>query len=274
MKRQEGAGAFYRTTAARRPPPRPSAGRALFSRVNHLSVTTKRRTAKSPAPHAAKRERGRAAPAGRTSDHASGGPGAGSKRKVVVFLSLAGVLTLTSLLLLGLAPSQPLAPGAASSLFAVDAPQSLDVIFETAEPVEAGRWRAIYVHHSQTPAGSASSLGDGVGGVADHFVIGNGDGCADGELQIAQRWNRQQSAGRVPGVRQMDPGCVSVCLVGDFNRSQPTRTQMRRLTQLVAALQSRLGIPGSQVWVAEGVAGPGGVGRYFPAAAFRQELLP
>jgi hypothetical protein len=195
-------------------------------------------------------------------------------RKLVVSVSLLMVLGLTSALLLALAPA-PLTPGAASSLFAVEPPKSLDVIFDTAAPLKAGRWSHIYIHHSQTLSGSAATLGaGGAGGVADHFVIGNGDGCADGELQIAQRWNHQQSAGPLPGVSQMDPSCISICLVGDFSRTHPTRTQMRRLAQLVSALQARLSVPAEQVWAIDGVAGPGGVGRNFPAAEFRKELLP
>lgn len=221
-----------------------------------VSATTKRRTAANKGSKSPKRSN------------------AGRSRKLVVSVSLLMVLGLTSALLLALAPA-PLAPGAASSLFAVEPPKSLDVIFETAAPLKAGRWSHIYVHHSQTLSGSAATLGvAGPGGVADHFVIGNGDGCADGELQIAQRWNHQQSAGPLPGVSQMDPSCISICLVGDFNRTHPTRTQMRRLAQLVSALQARLSVPAEQVWVIDGVAGPGGVGRYFPAAEFRKELLP
>jgi hypothetical protein len=220
-----------------------------------VSATTKRRTA-------AKGSKG-----------SSRGRAARSSRKLVVSVSLLMVLGLTSALLLALAPA-PLTPGAASSLFAVEPPKSLDVIFETAVPLKAGRWSHIYIHHSQTLSGSAATLGAGAGGVADHFVIGNGDGCADGELQIAQRWNRQQPAGPLPGVSQMDPSCISICLVGDFNRTHPTRTQMRRLAQLVSALQGRLGVPAEQVWAIDGVAGPGGVGRLFPAAEFRKELLP
>ena len=53
-----------------------------------------------------------------------------SQRKFIVFTSLIGVLTVTSALLLALAPA-PVSPDAASSLYAIDAPSSLDVIFET-----------------------------------------------------------------------------------------------------------------------------------------------
>jgi hypothetical protein len=208
-----------------------------------------------------------------TTKASSSKPGASPKRKAAVFLSLMGMLTLTSALLMALAPA-PLTPGAASSLFAVEAPASLDVVFDTASPVSTGRWKYIYIHHSRTASGNASTLGVGPGGMADHFLIGNGDGCADGEMQIAQRWNRQQSAGRVPGLDAIDPACVSVCLVGDFDKARPTATQQRRLAQLVSALQSRLDIPAERVVLVQSAEGAAGIGRHFDAAEFRRQLLP
>src|SRR5690348_8226362 len=58
-----------------------------------------------------------------------------SQRKFIVFSTLLGVLTLTSALLMALAPA-PLVPDAATSLFAVDEPRSLDVIFQTKNPLQ------------------------------------------------------------------------------------------------------------------------------------------
>ena len=203
--------------------------------------------------------------AGTTGNH-------GSQRTVIVFAALLAVMTATSALLLALAPA-PLAPGAASSLFAVGTPDSLDAIFQTSVPVPDGRWRYVYVHHSRTPAGSAATLGESGDGLADHFVIGNGDGCGDGEVQIAQRWHRQKPAGNL-GQSQIDPSCVSICLIGDFNCARPTETQLRRLSQLVTALQDRCGIPAANVHVREGDRTMTGVGQYFPAARLRDQLLP
>ena len=193
---------------------------------------------------------------------------AGHRRKIVVFISLVGVLTLTSALLLALAPA-PLSPQASSSLFAVDAPTSFDVLFDTATPVQNGRWKFIYVHHSQGPSGSAQSLSAVEGGLPDHFVIGNGDGCIDGEIQIGQRWHQQEVAGVPPGTYSIRPDCISICVIGDFNQTRPTATQERRLVQLVSALQGRLGIARKSVWV-----DPRTAGRYFPTAEFRSRILP
>jgi hypothetical protein len=198
-----------------------------------------------------------------------------SHRKFIVFVSLVGLLTLTSAILLALAPA-PLMPDAASSLFAIDAPSSLDVIFNTKVQSPPNRWKYIYVRHSRTASGNALTLGqtNGMAGLGDHFVIGNGDGAIDGEIQIGQRWNNQQSATPPAGANKIDPACVSICLVGDFDRTVPTQTQLRRLTQLVGTLQGKYGIKADFVVLQTDVASsPAGIGRYFPSTAFRQQLL-
>jgi hypothetical protein len=193
---------------------------------------------------------------------------------VAVLVSLVGVLTFTSALLLALAPA-PLNPQATSSLFAIDAPQSFDVLFDsTAAPVQKGRWQYIYIHHSKSVSGTAQTLAEPGGDLADHFVIGNGDGCADGEIQIGQRWAQQQAAGRTPGADWIRPDCLSICLVGDFNQTRPTATQQRRLVQLVEALQDRLHIPAANVRCYPQTRTAAGVGAHFPSREFYAQVLP
>jgi hypothetical protein len=196
-----------------------------------------------------------------------------SHRKVIVFAALLAAMTATSALLLALAPA-PLTPGAVNSLFAVGTPDSLDPIFQTSAPIEPGRWKYIYIHHSKTVAGSAATIGESADALADHFVIGNGDGCGDGEVQIAQRWHHQRSAGQVDRRYSIDKACVSICLVGDFNRALPTSTQLRRVAQLVTAIQERCDIPADKVLIVEREQSMAGVGRYFPTAKLREQLLP
>ena len=204
---------------------------------------------------------------------AAASPVAGARRKWYVLVSLMGVMTLTSALLVAV-KRDPLVPDTSVSLMAAD---STDAVFDTPVPAKAGRWKYVFVHHSRTPGGSAAALAEAAGSngpMPDHFVIGNGDGCGDGEIQVGHRWAQQQPAGRTPGVDRMDPACVSICLIGDFDRTPPTPAQMRRLGQLVASLQGRLRIGREQVWVADAKASPAGVGRHFPGAAFRQQLTP
>ena len=193
-------------------------------------------------------------------------------RKFYVFASLITVLTLTSALLLALAPA-PLIPDASSSLFAIDAPDSMDVIFRTTTPTQRERWAYIYIHQSQTPGGNALTLAQRRGGFGDHFVIGNGDGAIDGEIQIAQRWDAQMPANPPIGAASMDPTCISICIIGDFDQARPTPTQLRRLAQLVNTLQARFRIAADHVMIAQ-ASSPAGVGRHFPVQDFRHLLLP
>jgi hypothetical protein len=198
-----------------------------------------------------------------------------STRKLIVFSTLLGLFTVTSALLMALAPA-PIVPAAATSLFAVDAPSNFDVIFNTRTPLTVGTWKYIYVHHSATPTGNALTLGQDTNGAGDHFIIGNGDGCEDGEIQISQRWNLQQPALPPTGSRankQFDQ-CISICLVGDFDRTVPTQVQLRRLTQLVSALQGQLHVGANEVLMVDQPRAAAGIGRYFPRTVFRGQLLP
>jgi hypothetical protein len=198
-----------------------------------------------------------------------------SRRRIVVFTSLIAVLTFTSALLLALAPA-PLSPEFVSSLFAVDEPDSMDAVFQTEAGPRSVQWKSIYIHHSATGSGNAVTLGQlsGGAGLGDHFVIGNGEGAIDGEIQIGQRWNRQLAATPPAGAPALDPGCISICLIGDFDRTVPTPTQIKRLSQLVAALQARYGISNDRVIVLSRPRSAASCGKYFPMTALRDQLLP
>ena len=199
-----------------------------------------------------------------------------ANRKVAVFVSLVAMVALTSLLLVALAPP-PLTSSAWQSLFAVDAPQTLDAVFDTDAGVTPGRWRYIYVHHSRTAGGDAVSLsqppGDGPA-FEDHFVIGNGDGANDGEVQMTQLWNHQEAVRTPPPGARLSSACVSICVVGDFSHTRPTPAQQRRLSQLVEALQARLHVPAAAVFAHPEVDTAAGVGHAFPVGPFREQLLP
>jgi hypothetical protein len=194
---------------------------------------------------------------------------------VAVFVSLTATVSLTCLLLLALA-TPPLTSSAWRSLFAADSTDSVDSIFDTQVPVPAGRWRYIYVHQSATPGGDAVTLSQGSDGTApfaDHFVVGNGDGCVDGEIQMTQAWNHQEAIRTPPPGAKLSAACVSICLVGDFSHTRPTAAQMRRLGQLINALQSRFGIPAGAVFAHPTVDTAAGAGHAFPTAELHAQLL-
>ncbi len=70
---------------------------------------------------------------------------------------------------------------------------------ELVYPNKADRpWRYIVLHHSAAPEGSYDQIDRehrkilGFDGCGYHFVIGNGTGSDDGQIEIAQRWTNQK----------------------------------------------------------------------------------
>lgn len=159
---------------------------------------------------------------------------------------------------------------------------------------ERGRWRAIVIHDSRSPAGDLASIerrhvDAGLAGLGFHFVIGNGQGLADGLVAVGYRWERQlpgahaSAAMRMPRATRANPvpldatalnrSAVSICLVGNGERRAFTDLQLRELAALVRALQAELGISAADVFFhAELV--PGAPAGHFPAGEFRAALLP
>ena len=196
-----------------------------------------------------------------------------SNRKIVVLTSLVAMLTLASALLLFLAPP-PLAAEGFNSLSAADRGSFLDGIFKTSITPRAERWKFIFIHHSATANGDVRSLVLPGKGLCDHFLIGNGKGAEDGAIQMSPRWNTQQAPAAPRGVDSIQPDCISICLVGDFDRSMPTPTQLRSLAQLVTTLQTQFRIGADKVILLSDTTSPSGIGRYFPVTAFRDQILP
>lgn len=192
---------------------------------------------------------------------------------MVVLVSLVGVLTFTSALLLAIAPA-PLSPQATSTLLASETTPSFDELYDqTAVSVDSHRWNYIYIHHSDTAAGNSRTLAGATNAPPpDHFLIGNGDGCGDGDIEVGSRWQQQLPPGRTPGSDWIVQNCVSICLVGDFNKARPTPLQERQLVQLVQSLRARLHIPADRVFFYQKPESAAGIGSYFPAHDFAREI--
>jgi len=117
------------------------------------------------------------------------------------------------------------------------------------------QWRFIVVHHSATTWGSADEFdrihrARGWDELGYHFVIGNGSGAGDGEVQIGPRWFKQKHGAhcKVADHPEYNDVGIGVCLVGNFNDSRPTEAQMRALASLVRFLTERYRIPRSQIY--------------------------
>ena len=102
------------------------------------------------------------------------------------------------------------------------------------------KWRYITLHHSATLEGNAEAFDRnhrrrGMGGLFYHFVIGNGTGSQDGEVEVGWRWRRQ-----VGVERRSD---IQICLVGNFNVEEVSPAQFNSLVKLLKVLTQQYSIP-------------------------------
>lgn len=114
-------------------------------------------------------------------------------------------------------------------------------------PVMRRRWQFIIVHNSGTRQGNARifdyyhrHVRRMVNGLAYQFVIGNGTSSGDGEIEVGDRWRRQINGGHVHS-DYLNNIALGICLVGDFNRDQPTRAQLEACEELIRYLRLRCG---------------------------------
>jgi len=117
-------------------------------------------------------------------------------------------------------------------------------------------WRAIVIHHSATNCGCVASFDDyhrrnnGWDGVGYNFVIGNGSGSGNGQVETTFRWTGQKTGAhcKTDESNWANKSAVGICLVGNFDNSRPSRNQMASLMKLVRFLSERYDIPASRIY--------------------------
>ena len=131
--------------------------------------------------------------------------------------------------------------------------------------IRKGQWKVVVVHHSAAPNATPTGMDSWhrqrgwENGLGYHFVIGNGVNYPDGKVFVGPRWRRQiqgahcaSSAGKYFGVWR--PGGyfnergIGICLIGDFERGQPSPKQMAALRELVRFLASNAGVAADAVY--------------------------
>jgi hypothetical protein len=156
-------------------------------------------------------------------------------RTFFVWVSLVASMTLTGLVLLALDQQSP-----ANGAYSLASYLRLDSVDKVAfRPItgQAAQWNRIEVYYSQTNSGNAEDLSlisslRGTPRGDFHFLVGNGRGAQDGQIQCTDRWIQQQSTS----------GIIRICVVADLYDSPVTAYQLRRTTALVEALSRRFNI--------------------------------
>lgn len=116
-------------------------------------------------------------------------------------------------------------------------------------------YQYIVLHHSHSESGNLEEIDRvhrrtlGWEGCGFHFVIGNGNGSQDGEIEASQRWKLQKHGAhlstKAPAVYNLRG--IGVCLIGDFSVQRPTQKQLASARQLVKYLMRTYNIPAYRV---------------------------
>jgi hypothetical protein len=117
-------------------------------------------------------------------------------------------------------------------------------------------WKAIVIHHSATNTGSVASIDDyhrknnGWDGIGYDFLIGNGSGSGNGQVEATFRWEGQKTGAhcKTGESNWANEDGIGICLVGNFDYSKPNKAQMASLTKLVRFLSERYDIPASRIY--------------------------
>ena len=111
-------------------------------------------------------------------------------------------------------------------------------------------WRYIVIHHSATNGGNAAEFGQmhrdrGWDEMGYHFVITNGDGGSNGQVQVGSRWWKQKWGAHTGGTpdNEYNEYGIGICIVGNFMNHNPTPEQLKSTRELVAYLMETYKIP-------------------------------
>jgi hypothetical protein len=173
----------------------------------------------------------------------------------------------------------------AAIAFNVSSAAPADAVKPSLESTTTPRpWKEIVLHHSATSAGDVASIDavhrrqrDRSGkpwlGIGYHFVVGNGHKMADGEIQSTFRWTRQLPGAHV-GTDTHNQHAIGICLIGNFDETEPTARQIEAVRRLVKSLAEQYAIPRERLLRHLDVQATLCPGRMFPWELVRADLPP
>ena len=165
-------------------------------------------------------------------------------REAKVFAALLISMTAGAVLLMSLGNNPP-----SAGAFCLSSYYNLDPVEKAISSRSAqspDRWNRIEIYHSGTKVGNIEQLASlsGLAGSEDidcHFVVCNGLGGGDGQIQSTEKWQRQWSI--IPGRTWYgSPQTVRICIIADGKRTRPTDFQIKRTESLAEGLCRKFGI--------------------------------
>jgi hypothetical protein len=155
-------------------------------------------------------------------------------------------MTAGAILLMALGSNPPSAgPFCLSTYYRLE---SVDHALRSRAQQPANRWSDIEIFFSGTRGGNVDRLAEasGLASSADlncHFVICNGVGAGDGEIQTTEKWQMQATAYTGPASDHL----IRICLIGDGVSAVATDYQLKRLEMLLETLCRRFAISADSV---------------------------
>lgn len=143
-------------------------------------------------------------------------------------------------------------------------------------------WKFIIMHHTGTDSASVEAIdrshrqktdsrGNPWKGIGYHFVVGNGHGMPDGQIESTFRW-KEQLSGAHAGIGNYNEVAVGIAVVGNFEKSAPTARQARSIERLVRHLCTDLRIAPEAILGHRDVKATACPGRLFPLAELRTSV--
>lgn len=124
--------------------------------------------------------------------------------------------------------------------------EPVETVISSQEAQSLSYWMCIEICYSGTKAGNIEQIAS-LSGLANpeeinyHFVICNGLGGRDGEIQPTEKWQRQWST--VPEQIQCGSGqTIRICVITDGKTTPPTDFEVKRTEALAEALSRKFNI--------------------------------
>lgn len=174
---------------------------------------------------------------------------------------------------------QPIEPISPPSNHPID---PITVINPWKPDAELRDWNYLVLHHTASDTGSVESIheehlkrkdkkGNHWLGIGYHFVIGNGNGMGDGDVEPTFRW-RQQLQGAHAGIADYNQHGIGIVLIGNFEKSPPTDAQAAAVKRLVGVLKREYGIASNKIIGHNDVKATECPGKLFPMSDVRDSI--
>jgi hypothetical protein len=170
-------------------------------------------------------------------------------REAKVFAALAVSMTAGVIILHALGNNPPSAGAFCLSRYTKVVSAEEAILPPAAQP--AGVWKSIEIYYSGTASANSQRLAF-LSGLADpdqincHYVICNGRGGDDGQIQPTEKWQRQQPVTRsrlIPEPQDTSTEqTIFICVIADKDTAPATKRQIKMAAALVKGLCRKFNI--------------------------------